>query len=121
MRYYSEDLRGQISLYSSAAVIVLAFAVSAFLLGILRSISSRRREFGVHLAYGAGHAAFWMATSAELVLIVLIGCVIPLALINPPYWWAVAATFIATAFLLALAPAAVLARRSIPELVKGRD
>lgn len=121
LHYYSDDLRAQISLYSSAAAIVLAFAVSSFLLGILRSISSRRREFGIHLAYGAGHTDFWLATSAEFVLVVLIGFVMPLALIDPPSWEPVAGAFIATALLLALTPAVALARRSIPDMVKGRD
>lgn len=121
LRYYAQDLGDQIALYSAAAGVILAFALSAFLFGILRSISSRRREFGVHLAYGAAHTDFWLATSMEFVAVVVAGCVLPMALIGPPGWWAVAVAFLGAAFLMALAPAAALSRRSIPDLMRGND
>lgn len=121
LTYYRSDLTNQISLEAAAVAIILVFAISAFLLGILRSISSRRREFGIHLAYGAAHSDFWLATFMEFVAVIIISCALPLSVIDPPYWEAAVMAMTTLALGLSLLPATVLARRTIPDLVRGSD
>jgi hypothetical protein len=116
---YSRYVLEQIALEGAIVAVVLLYALSAFVFTVLRSLASRRREFGVHLAYGASHADFWLAVGLELLAASYAGGALPLLVLRPPWWWAVAAGFCVTAALLAVIPARALKRRTIPELMRG--
>lgn len=116
---YVRDLHRQLAFESAIVATVLGYALSAFVFTVLRAVASRRKEFGVHLAYGASHLDFWVAVALEMAIAAAIGSALPLAVFRPPWAWAAAGGFAVAAVVLACIPAWALRRRTIPELLRG--
>jgi len=116
---YVRDLRRQLAFESAIVATVLGYALSAFVFTVLRAVASRRKEFGVHLAYGASHLDFWAAIALEVAIAAALGSAIPLAVFRPPWAWTVAGGFVVAAAALACVPAWALRRKTIPELLRG--
>ncbi|MCX8007986.1 MAG: hypothetical protein N3B11_07765, partial [Coriobacteriia bacterium] len=115
LAHYAQQMTRQLAFEGGIVAVVLGYALSAFVFSVLRSVNSRRHEFGVHLAYGASRLAFWLAAAVEIAAAAGAGSAVPLAVFRPPWAWAMLAAAALLAMVLASIPAFVLARRTIPE------